>query len=545
MIRCKMEKTGKAQRRIGKMLSVLTASAALMICGAVSAQAAGWTEENGNWYYYENSGSMATDSWKRSEAGNLFYLGSDGTMQKDSVLEADGNYYYVNGDGVMVVNCWLKVDPSVIGEDGDEDVYMYFGSNGRAYKKSDSSNEAFSKRTINGKTYAFNENGRMLTGFVTEEGEMISDDTEDPFTEAMYYFGESDDGAMRMNGWYQYQEGSEAESNVSGISYADYETLWFYFGSGGKKVVPSSGKDTTEKTINGQKYLFDENGVMLSSFVNPASASSAASPSSIKYYSGALDGHLQKNKWIYAVPTEEMSETDYEDEQARWFYSGSSGTLYRDSIKKINGKRYVFDENGIMKSGFVLMDESGNYIGTLDREEISKDDLLSGETASLISGNALYYFGDSEDDGAMKTGKSVTIGLSDDSYTFGFSSAGKAYGTDGVESVSSRYYQNGLMLKADSDYKYGAVMLSDGTLAVVGTNGARQSGSKALKDGNDAYVLMKDGKFYAYAETDHKPVYYEGIYYEYDSDAEGKRGDEIAEDTAGDTLPAEMKLNFD
>ena len=30
------------------------------------AKAAGWTEENGNWYYYDSYGDPLTDTWKKS-----------------------------------------------------------------------------------------------------------------------------------------------------------------------------------------------------------------------------------------------------------------------------------------------------------------------------------------------------------------------------------------------------------------------------------------------------------------------------------------------
>ena len=30
------------------------------------AKAAGWTEENGNWYYYDSYGEAITDTWKKN-----------------------------------------------------------------------------------------------------------------------------------------------------------------------------------------------------------------------------------------------------------------------------------------------------------------------------------------------------------------------------------------------------------------------------------------------------------------------------------------------
>ena len=536
----------RKQLHFGKATALLSASAFLALMGTGNAQAAGWSEQNGQWYYYDSTGSAVTNEWKKS-GSHWFYLGDDGAMLRDSVIDDGENFYYVNGDGAMSVNRWIITDPEVIGADGDEQVYLYLGSNGRAVKKSDSSQSAFLKRVIDGKTYAFDENGRMLTGWVNEDGEMLDSSDGSAFAEAKYYFGEANDGAMLTNSWFVFDNGYDAESNIDNVNYDDYEQLWVYFGSSGQKVAASDTQETTEKTINGQKYIFDQNGAMLSEWVlsSPSSASSST-PSNIRYFSESMDGHLKKNRWIYAVPDADMSETDYADDQQRWFYSGSSGKIYRNEIRKINGKRYVFDENGIMKSGFVLTDKNGDVVGTIDRESVERGDFIDGSAAEAIEGNNLYYFGaDEEKDGAMQSGKSVRIELSDDTWTFGFSSNGKAYGTDGVELISSRYYQNGLLLSADRDYKYGVVEDADGKLVAVNTSGARQSGSKAIKDGNEGYLLIKDGVFFAYTETEQKPVYADGSFYEYDADAKGKRGDEIAEDTSGSTLPAEMKLNFD
>lgn len=526
------------KKRNMKLTAALSAAALLTIGGAMtSAAASGWVEENGVWYYYDSYGDAVTNEWKKS-GNHWFYLGDDGAMVKDQVVEDDGNYYYVNEDGAMSVNRWVRVDPSTAdADDTDADyIYYYFGSNGRAYKNT---SDGISKKTIDGKTYAFNEYGHMLTGWVTEDGEMLTD-TDDPFIEGTYYFGAWNDGAMTRNTWLEYIDGSDEQSNVDNIEYADYDTLWLYFDSNGKKVSAGSD-DTKEKTINGQKYVFDQNGIMLSAWVDTSASPSTPS----HYFSSSLDGHLQKKTWIYAVPNETMDPEDYENDQQRWFYAGSNGSIYKDAIKTINGKKYIFDDIGRMRSGFVIVDSDNEFAGTIDREEVERDDFVNGTISELLVGNKLYYFsGDEEKDGSMKTGKSVSIELSDDTYTFGFASSGRAYGTDGTELVSGKYYENGLLLKADSDYKYGVVE-ADGEYYVVGTSGSKQSGSnKIVSCGNDCYILMKDGKYFSYIEADHKPIYKDGVYYEYDEDADGHRGDEIAEDD-GSALPEEMKLNFE
>lgn len=44
------------------------------------AKAAGWTEENGNWYYYDSYGDPLTDTWKKS-GNDWYYLNADGSSR--------------------------------------------------------------------------------------------------------------------------------------------------------------------------------------------------------------------------------------------------------------------------------------------------------------------------------------------------------------------------------------------------------------------------------------------------------------------------------
>lgn len=43
------------------------------------AKSVGWTEENGNWYYYDSYGDAVTDTWKKN-GDDWYYLDSDGVQ---------------------------------------------------------------------------------------------------------------------------------------------------------------------------------------------------------------------------------------------------------------------------------------------------------------------------------------------------------------------------------------------------------------------------------------------------------------------------------
>ena len=488
-------------RKQTKLVAVLSAAALLAIGASMTSFAAkGWVEEGGQWYYYDNNGDYVTNDWKKS-GNNWFWLGDDGSMVTDSIVE-DGDYkYYVNANGAMVTNSWVAVEP---GDDDNEDdapdhYWYYFGANGKACKASDSS-KGIVVKTINGKKYGFDRDSKMLYGWVSDEGEKITD--ESPFMDAMYYFGTEDDGAMHTD-WLQYMDGSDESSTLSGKEYSDMDEMWFYFNvSNSKKVDARDDKDGTidekiyQKTIRGNKYGFDENGVMVYEWTGAGTPSqNKATKSGIKYFSTEDDGHLKKKTWIWAVPSETIDADDYDDDTYRWFYADATGTTYKSDIKKINGKKYLFDENGVMLSGLQWVTPDTNGYKATDDNTDDSDEIKAG-----LPDNAdadLYYFGDEATDGSMKTGKNIKIELDDDTFTFAFKSNGKAYNYNRVADeekgkleglTDSKIYINGLLIKANSDDRYtyiGSDLLEDGNEYLVGTSGTVVSKGKYVKDGDD------------------------------------------------------------
>ena len=491
-------------RKQTKLVAVLSAAALLAIGASMTSFAAkGWQEENGQWYYYDNGGDCVYDEWKKS-GNNWFYLGDDGAMVTDSLVEDGSKTYYVNANGAMVTNSWVAVEP---GEDDDYDApdhyWYYFGANGQAVKQTGNS---IKKKTINGKTYAFDSDGKMLYGFVDGDGERLNDQ-DDPYEEAVYYFGTEDDGAMHTD-WLLYTDGSTDDA------YEDYEEMWFYF-------KPATGKKAQDgtSTIRGNKYLFDANGVMeydwqiTDATVNTATIS--------KYFSDQTDGHMRKKTWVWAIPDEDQNSTDHDDETERWFYVGSNGNAYT-GLRSVNGKKYLFDEYGIMKAGLQVVKDNklGDHTDIEDdSEEVTGDSIL---TAS-IDGN-LYYFGDEETDGSMKTGKNIKIELDDgETYTFGFGKTGKAM--NGFEDKNTKYYVNGMLITASSDYKYqvfkpgtdakdgvvdpydanwGMTEVLGNEYKVVSNSGSIVKTKKAVRDTDGNYYAVNAKGEVAFVSADHE-----------------------------------------
>ena len=244
-------------RKQTKVVAVASAAALLAIGASMTSFAAtGWVEEDGTWYFYDNDGNRVEDTWKKS-GDNWYWLDSEegGAMAIDKLVDDDDDTYYVDSNGVMVRNTWVKI----VNEDQDEDDdpaeyhYYYMQSNGKAYKAPDSSDIRF--RTIDGKRYAFDDDGIMLYGWVTADGERETDEDGWAESDTLYYLGSWDDGAMKT-GWQKITVHDDIEEDDM-----DY---WFNFKSNGKKRFneDSAEKAIDEVRINGRRYGFDERGVM-------------------------------------------------------------------------------------------------------------------------------------------------------------------------------------------------------------------------------------------------------------------------------------------
>ena len=247
-------------RKQTKLVAVLSTAALLAIGASMTSFAAtGWAEEDGTWVYYNRDGERATEQWKKS-GNNWYYLDSDGEMAIDTLIEDGDNYYYVDINGVMASNQWVAIDNEDAGEDNEPEHYWYyFQANGKALKNGD--NSKVTLKTVNGKKYAFDEEGKMLYGWVSSDNAERVDDTDgDGFKEGDYYFGGEDDGAMTV-GWLQmditYDEATNDYEIAPVFNDDEDQTRWFYFKANGKKVKAENGDYQKEKTINGKKYAFD------------------------------------------------------------------------------------------------------------------------------------------------------------------------------------------------------------------------------------------------------------------------------------------------
>ena len=525
-------------RKQTKVVAVASAAALLAIGGAMTSFAAqGWVEEDGTWYFYDKDGSRVEDTWKKS-GDNWFWLDSEegGAMATDKLVEDDDNTYYVDGNGVMVTNTWVKVVNEEQDEDDDpaEYRYYYMQSNGKAYKGNGNN---LSKKTIDGKQYAFDEDGKMLYGWVKTDGTMANG--EDEWQDAYYYFGGWEDGSLKT-GWQKITVHDPSSDKDDDYDY------WFNFKANGKKRTHAEDNDTRKS--NGKYYHFNQYGVMVYEWFNIATSGTTnpQSASNWAYFSSPEDGARYTKGWFkVAPPTEDNSfaevddtfaNNDSKDESDRWYYSnGHDEGLAVGEIKKIKGKYYGFwpddgEKAGRMLTGLCALKMSGSKIVDVIDDDMDAD--------------GLDDFMDKY--GTMKTGN-VTINLDGDSYQFQFKKNGDASsrgrGVNGID--DGKYiYQYGQKVKADSDEKYilvkavGNINSDTATVDVyeskdirtefaktafqvtgtdatvngfygfgsayylVNTSGRIQTGTKTgVKDGDDMYWYMNNNKIVMYTDS--------------------------------------------
>lgn len=432
-----------------KLVATLSAAALLAVGMSAVSFAAGWDNSTGAWQWIGNDGVAVVDTWKQAN-GNWFYLGSDGNMVTNALVEDESGtktrYYYVDQYGAMVTNTWKAV---AMDDDENSDLdaeywWYYFGSDGKAYTSSDTLTKSEIK-TINGLKYAFDDEGHMLYGWINAESVDQADDLEDAWKTANYYFNGWNDGHMQT-GWKQLTVVNDGED----------KTYWFYFGNDGKKVADKV------KKINGLKYHFDANGAMKDEWVEGTNSDLSASTSvaSISYLNG--DGSERKNKWVWAVAAEDYIPSDYNDDEYSWWYFGKDGKLYADAIKKINGKKYAFDEKGRMMTGLVSADKNNkNTVDLSGFGDLTRESFINDNLGGDLQDGLFYFSTDEEKDGSMKVGYQ-RVELDDGSYQMYFDTkTGSA--KNGYDSKIKKLVANGLVMAptVDDESNYMGVMINN------------------------------------------------------------------------------------
>lgn len=280
-----------------------------------------WLEENGNWYYLDQSGDAAT-GWKEIR-GNWFYFYDNCALATDTWIDN----YYVNEMGAWVPGA-------------SKDEWILSGSRWW-YRHADDSYTVSGWELINDSWYYFDEAGWMVTGwqwvgdkcyYLTSSGAMAADTwIGDYYVDASgaWVPGAVKDGWLLSGNrwWYRHADGSYTVSDWEQINGSMY-----YFDSAGWMVtgwqwiddkcyyLTESGALATDTWIG--SYYVDENGVWIQ--------------------------EAARDEWILSGN--------------RWWYRHADGGYTTSDWEQINGKWYYFDEAGWMLAGWIKLKEDWYYL---------------------------------------------------------------------------------------------------------------------------------------------------------------------------------------
>ena len=280
-------------RKQTKIAAVVSAAALLALGASMTSFAASkgtWMMVDGEWYCYDKNGDAYTNVFCSSN-GKEYYVGDDGQLVRSEWVEYDGNYYFVNSSGAKITNDWRLTAP--YDDDSADEEWYYFKSNGKRaenekityksksyyfvnssgakitndwrlttpydddsadeewyYFKSNGKRAENEKITYKGKSYYFDTDGKMLTGWVTT-GDGTSSVNEASGYEKDHTFYCDETGARVEGAWVKDVELGTDDDD------ADADEYWYYL----KKATgkPATGK---QSNINGQIYLFNNEGQM-------------------------------------------------------------------------------------------------------------------------------------------------------------------------------------------------------------------------------------------------------------------------------------------
>lgn len=351
----------------------------------------GWQEIDSNWYCFNASGCMLTNTW----VGN-YYLGSNGIMATNQWV---GNYY-VKENGYIATNEWIGnyyVDIS------GKWVPNRWISNGRWwYRYGDGSYPASKFDVINGSTYYFDKSGYMVTGWKSIESNW-------------YYFNTSGcmvtntwvgdyyldfDGKMAISQWindrYVGQDGAwdkskelyVMEQDSLGTRFVNQKTLeyekdgWIKIKSGSYYVDSNGYALVGTQILEEKTYHFDENGKLIT-------------------------GWYMENEHTYWLDTNGQKISGWKFINSIWYYFDSNTfEMACSGWQQVGSGMYYFLSDGSMKQDWLLLNGSDWYY--LGQDGARKTGLIT------LDSNSFYFYVENDSNGGsvglMAANRTITLG---------------------------------------------------------------------------------------------------------------------------------------
>ena len=387
-------------------------------------------DENGDeqWFYFQSTGKRANNK-KILYKGHTYYFDADGKMltgwvtadgtdvvNEENSIDTDKTFY-CDETGARVESGWIQTtEPATADDDADADEYWY-------YLKSSGKVAIGKQNNVKGQTYIFgteaDNKGQMLTGWVggNEDGDKkmhyveIGDEDNSralSTTKVAYYapYGDDFDGHVKKNQWAltwkptEYHD--EDEDNDKWYYWLDkdgkvfvpengvYDALGYKYALGDAALEIKNGGNAyqiTKKKINSKDYFFNEEGEMLSKFIdvqeiykNPKT-NSYAMDLGFYYLGGGSDGCMKTGAqsikddngdvYKFYFGTKDNSTTGEKkgagitgNKNNKLYYEGHlvAAEDYKYQPVWVNGHLFVVNQNGSIQHSAVEYKEDGDIL---------------------------------------------------------------------------------------------------------------------------------------------------------------------------------------
>ena len=249
-------------------------------------------------------------SWVNTD-GTLWSYLEKGKSVKNAWRQVDGKWYHFDNTGIMQTG-WITVDGKQYFLDNSGAMAAgWLQQDGNWYFLNWNQQSRYGEmltglQTIGGKLYDLGTDGVRKTGWVTENGKK-------------YYFDPGTGAAV--TGWFQ-QDGS-----------------WYFLNW--NKQNRYGEMLTGVQTIGGKQYIFGADGMMQTGWINENGA---------RYYYDPVSGAL-KTGWL---------QLDGKWYFLNWNRQNRYGEMLT-GLQTIGGTPYVFDDNGVMQTGWVKAANGATY----------------------------------------------------------------------------------------------------------------------------------------------------------------------------------------
>jgi glucan-binding repeat-containing protein len=383
--------------------------------------ATGLTEVEGKEKYFYDNGYQAKGVFVPTKDGHLmFFCGDSGERKYSGFFEQDGNWYYANNKGYVATG-FTKVGKQNLyfNEKGVQVKNRFFQVGDATYYANNEGDVLRGAQTINGDELYFDESGKQVKGeFVNNpdgttsyydaitgvklvdtslvvDGQTFNVDAKGVVTKAhtpgfyttgdnnWFYadsYGRNVTGAQVINGQHLYFDANGRQVKGGFVTNTDGSRSFYHWNTGDKLVSTffTTGHDrwyyaddrgnvvTGAQVINGQKLFFDTDG---------------------KQVKGAFATNANGSRSYYHWNTgNKLVSTFFTSGDNNWYYADAKGEVVVGE-QTINGQHLYFDQTGKQVKGATATNPDGS---------ISYYDVHTGEKAinrwvKIPSGQWVYF----------------------------------------------------------------------------------------------------------------------------------------------------------